>query len=274
MAEVATGVLHNVGNVLNSVNISSSMVAQKIKNSKSANLVKVVELLNQHKDNLAQFLTENEKGRQLPNYLEGLAKHLEAERSAIVNELDSLVSNIDHIKEIVTMQQANAKLAGVVEEVPVAALVEDALKINVAAFQRHDVALVRQFDEVPSIMVDRHKVLQILVNLLNNAKYACDESGRSDKQVTVRIEKAAHNRIQIGVIDNGTGIVPENLTRIFAHGFTTRKNGHGFGLHSGALAAMELGGKLTAQSAGQGKGASFILELPIQNETGANPESN
>ena len=69
--------------------------------------------------------------------------------------------------------------------------------------------------------------------------------------------------MQIAVIDTGIGISPENLTRIFAHGFTTRKDGHGFGLHSGALAAKELGGKLSVESAGLGQGASFVLDLPF-----------
>jgi signal transduction histidine kinase len=269
MAEVATGVLHNVGNVLNSVNISAAMIAQKIRNSKSANLAKVADMLRQRNGDLAQFLTQDEKGRQLPGYLEGLSKYLDTEKEYILEELHSLASNIDHIKEIVTMQQANAKLAGVVELTPVAALVEDALKINQAAFQRHDVHLTRQFDEVPPITVDRHKVLQILVNLFNNAKYACDEGVKAEKLVNVQIKRAGENRVQIVVSDNGMGISPDNLTRIFAHGFTTRKNGHGFGLHSGALAAKELGGELTAHSEGRGEGAAFILELPIENEVAA-----
>jgi two-component system NtrC family sensor kinase len=59
------------------------------------------------------------------------------------------------------------------------------------------------------------------------------------------------------------GIAPENLTRIFSHGFTTRTDGHGFGLHSAALAAQQMGGRLTAQSDGPGRGATFTLELPV-----------
>jgi signal transduction histidine kinase len=111
--------------------------------------------------------------------------------------------------------------------------------------------------------VDRHKVLQILVNLIRNAKYACDESGRNDKQVILRIE-AVPEGVAIEVIDNGVGIAPEVMDRLFTHGFTTRKSGHGFGLHSASLAAAELGGRLTAASEGAGKGATFRLTLPLQ----------
>ena len=75
--------------------------------------------------------------------------------------------------------------------------------------------------------------------------------------------------MKISYIDNGIGIPADNLTRIFGHGFTTRKEGHGFGLHSGALAAKELGGALTVESDGPGKGATFTLEFPIQRPKGA-----
>ena len=104
-------------------------------------------------------------------------------------------------------------------------------------------------------------MLQILINLLRNAKYACEASGKSDKQIVVRIANHAGG-VQIAVTDNGVGIQPDHMTRIFSHGFTTKKNGHGFGLHSGALAARELGGALRVASDGPGQGATFTLELP------------
>ena len=116
---------------------------------------------------------------------------------------------------------------------------------------------------MPPITTDKHKVLQILVNVLQNATYACNESGRADKQVTVRVARSGEERVEIEVADNGIGIPPENLTKIFNQGFTPRKDGHGFGLHSGTIAAKELGGSLTAHSGGLGCGATFILELPL-----------
>ena len=175
--------------------------------------------------------------------------------------------NIEHIKEIVTMQQSYATVSGVHEIVNIRDLVEDSLRMNSGALDRHGVKLVRDFQEVPAINVDKHKVLQILVNFVRNAKYACDESGRKDKQVTVRIARDK-DTVKISVVDNGVGITPENLTRIFAHGFTTRKDGHGFGLHSGALAAKEMGGSVSVHSDGPGLGATFTLELPTQLKRG------
>jgi len=145
--------------------------------------------------------------------------------------------------------------------VPLAELIEDAVRMNDVALDRHGIAVVREYEANPTMTLEKHKVLQIMVNLIRNAKHACDDSGRPDKQMRLRITEDAAT-VKIAVIDNGVGISPENLTRIFAHGFTTRKNGHGFGLHSGALAAKELGGTLQAFSEGVGQGATLVLELP------------
>ncbi|MGD1086054.1 MAG: PAS domain-containing protein [Verrucomicrobiota bacterium] len=264
MAEVATSVLHNVGNVLNSVNVSSSVLADKMRQSKVANLGKSVALMRNHERDLGAFLTGDPKGRQLLGYLENLAGHMVAEQAEMLKELASLTKNIDHIKEIVAMQQSYSKVSGICEIVPPSDLVEDALRMNGAALDRHQIELVREYSKTPPILVEKHKVLQILVNLIRNAKYACDESGRPDKRLTVRVGLDNNNHVAISIIDNGVGIPAENLARIFNHGFTTRRDGHGFGLHSGALNARELGGSLNMRSEGAGQGAEFTLELPLQ----------
>jgi PAS domain S-box-containing protein len=261
MAEVATNVLHNVGNILNSVNISASLVAERVKQSKAPGLVRVAALLKEQGTRLGEFITGDARGKRIPEYLATLGEQLTTDQQMTLQELGSLRDNLEHIKDTVAMQQNYAKLCGVTETVEVAEMVEDSLRLNAGAFVRHGVTLQREFSEVPAISVDKHKVLQILVNLVRNAKYACDESGKTDKLVTLRIEPIV-NGVRISVIDNGVGIAPENMGRLFSHGFTTRKSGHGFGLHSGALAAQDLGGTLRAESAGPGLGAAFVLELP------------
>ena len=262
MAEVATGVLHNVGNVLNSVNVSATLVAEKLRKSKVSNLARAAALFNEHSADLTAFLKVDPKGKQLPAYLNQLVEHIGGEQAALVQELELLKKNVEHIKDIVAMQQSYAKISGVRECIQLSELVEDALRMNAGALMRHEVKVLREYDPVPGILVDKHKVLQILVNLIRNAKSACSELDRADKQITVRLARNGHERIKIEVSDNGVGIPPENLGRIFEHGFTTRKNGHGFGLHSGALAANEMGGALHVHSDGHGLGATFTLELP------------
>jgi PAS domain S-box-containing protein len=267
MAEVATSVLHNVGNVLNSVNISGSLIGERVKKSKVSSLAKVAALFQEHAADLPGFFASDPKGRQLPGYLSELAAHLGVEQEDILQELASLAANIEHIKEIVNMQQSYARVAGVTESLPVVDLIEDALRMNAAAMERHQVNVIKDYLATPLIDVDKHKILQILVNLMRNAKYALDEAQRPDKRMILRVE-SSDGRVRISVIDNGIGIPPANLTRIFEHGFTTRKEGHGFGLHSGALVAKELGGSLTCQSDGLMKGATFSLELPQRSPEG------
>jgi PAS domain S-box-containing protein len=261
MAEVATSVLHNVGNVLNSVNVSATLVGETVRKSKVVNLGKVVALLDEQGPELGSFIDRDPRGRQLPAYLRQLHERLKHEQEGVVTELDSLGKNIEHIKDIVAMQQSYGKVSGVAEVMNVTELVEDSVRMNAAALSRHQVEVTREFDEVPPISVEKHKILQILVNLIRNAKYACDESLQAEKRLTLRVENR-EGRVRISVSDNGVGIPPENLSRIFSHGFTTRKDGHGFGLHSGALAARQMGGSLSAHSAGPGQGATFTLDLP------------
>jgi len=145
----------------------------------------------------------------------------------------------------------------------VESLIEDALQLNMDSFTRHHITVVREYDPVPPVSVDKHKVLQILVNLLRNSKHAMDDSQPHEKRLTLKIRRQNDDTVAIIVTDTGVGIAPENLTRIFSHGFTTRKDGHGFGLHSAALAAQQMGGRLLANSDGPGRGATFIFELPL-----------
>ena len=261
MAEIATNVLHNVGNVLNSVNVSTGLVIEGVRKSRASNLARVVALLQDHAADLGAFITHDPKGQHVPAYLAQLSEHLQAEQEANVRELELLRRNVEHIKEIVAMQQNYATYAGVNEIVNVVDLVEDSLRINEGALSRHEVEVIREFENVLPVTLDKHKFLQILVNLLRNAKYACDDAKRPDKRLTVRVANG-EGQVKISVIDNGIGIPADNLTRIFSHGFTTRKGGHGFGLHSGALAAKEMGGSLTVHSDGPGLGAAFTLTLP------------
>jgi len=267
MSEVATGVLHNVGNVLNSVNVSANLVGSHLEELKINRLTEAARLIQQHAADLGTFLTDDPRGKLIPNFLTQLGKHLSQEQTLLLQEIDFVKTKIEHIKEIVATQQCYGKVSGVTEKVRVTDLVEDLLRIHVADLEQHGVKIRREYaPNLPEISVDKHKVLQILLNLTSNAKFACLDSGQEDRQVTVRVLNG-DDRVRVAISDNGVGIPPENIKRIFNHGFTTRKKGgHGFGLHSGALAAKELGGALLASSEGPGKGATFTLELPLKQE--------
>ncbi len=180
MAEVASDVLHNVGNVLTSINVSCSLLLDRVRQNRFANLARVPQLLRAHLGHLDEFLTQDPRGKHLPGYLEAVSKALAEQQEFLLAELAQLRDHVEHIKQIVAMQQNYARMAGVEETVEPVQLMEDALRINAAALDRHTVQLVREFESAPPILVDRHKVLQILVNLIRNAKYAVSDSGRPD----------------------------------------------------------------------------------------------
>ncbi|HXE48411.1 MAG TPA: PAS domain S-box protein, partial [Ramlibacter sp.] len=263
MAEIATNVLHNVGNILNSVNVSAGLVSATLRSSKAQDLSRGVQLMNEHAGDLGDYLTRDEKGRLLPGYLADFAQALAQEQHGMIEELKNLARSVDHIKDVVATQQSYAVGSSVIEPVQICELAEDALRMSGDSLARHQVTVVRDFSPVPVTRLDRARVLQILVNLISNAKNAMEEMQDAPHRLTLRVDIAAGSRLRIQVKDEGEGIPAQNLTRIFAHGFTTRKSGHGFGLHSCALAAKQMGGTLSAHSDGPGRGATFTLELPI-----------
>ncbi|XXE51864.1 GHKL domain-containing protein [Pseudomonas sp. R3-56] len=263
MAEIATNVLHNVGNVLNSVNISAELVTRKLKNSKTQGLGKAVRMMNEHAMDLGQFITEDEKGKLLPRYFNELVDSIATEQGLLIEELAQLTKSIDHIKEIVTTQQTYAGAARLIEPLNVADLFEDALRMNSGALSRHQVSVIKDYQDIPVIMGDKHRLLLILINLISNAKAAMSNV-EPPREMTLGVRIVDQTTLCVSVRDRGEGIAPENQARIFNHGFTTRKDGHGFGLHSCALAAVEMNGRLQVQSDGPGQGALFTLEIPLE----------
>ncbi|WP_375765046.1 ATP-binding protein [Archangium gephyra] len=263
-AEIATNVLHNVGNVLNSVLTSTLLARERLALLKLESVQKVAELLEEHRTDLPAFLSQDERGKNVLPFLNRLGKHMQEEGQELQNLLGDVSRHTEHIGAIVKLQQRYARTPQqLFEPVQLGELLEDALRINQAALGRHAVKVERNMADVPSVVTEKHKVLMILVNLISNAKYAMDPVPEGQRHLTVSLTSPTPGRVHIEVRDNGVGIAPEMITRIFQYGFTTRDEGHGFGLHSSALAAQELGGALRMHSPGPGQGATFTLELPL-----------
>jgi NO-binding membrane sensor protein with MHYT domain len=267
MAEIANNVLHNVGNVLNSVNISAGLVSDIVRESKGQALSDAVQLMNQHSAHLSEFFSDDPKGKVLPGYLSKLVVVLASERDSVISELGLLMRSVDHIRDIVVTQQSYAGNTSVIEGIQINDLMDDALRIKASALTQFEVTVIKEFADIPLLLLDKHLVLQILVNLIGNAGQATDGVLHRPHQVTLRVDiggERTRQCLRVRVEDNGEGIPRENLEQLFIHGFTTRKKGHGFGLHSCALAAKEMGGSLAVHSDGSGKGAVFTLELPAR----------
>ncbi|HYI02800.1 sensor histidine kinase, partial [Hyalangium sp.] len=262
MAEVASNVLHNVGNVLTSAVINLETMQRAVGASRVGRLKQATALLVENRGDLASFLAPSARGKNLPDYLAALAEELMTQQMSLLEDLDAMGRHIEHIRAIVQVQQTYARTSLMAEECDLTQLIDDALRIQMVALQRHGVTILRELAPLPRMKVDKHKVLQILINLISNAKYALDAMPEGERSLRVRLSSDG-KRVRIQVADNGMGIPEESREKLFAHGFTTRKDGHGFGLHSSALAAQMLGGRLTLESEGPGKGAVATLELPL-----------
>ncbi|MCC6359312.1 MAG: GHKL domain-containing protein [Phycisphaerales bacterium] len=264
-AEVATHVLHNVGNVLSRVKVSATLLRESVMNSETPTVGRVAGLLAENREALATFFHEDDRGRSLPGFLQNLADILAAEQAAIAAELKRMSEAIEHIALVISMQQVHSKGGSLEELVRPGEIVEQAIGISVSARAAETVELVREIEDTDAHMLQRHKVLQILVNLFSNAVHAV--SGVARPRIRCRVVRrngAAGDVLHISVSDNGIGISHEHLPRIFKFGFTTRRDGHGFGLHSSANLAQEMGGAIHVASEGEGRGATFTLELPLQ----------
>jgi two-component system, NtrC family, sensor kinase len=262
--ESATSILHDVGNVLNSVNVSLVTVAEIISRSRLPLLEEAAALLSAQLKDVSTFLTQDPKGKQIPSLVIAISANLKDEREKLASEIGLLSKNIEHIKAIISLQQSHAKAARPPEEVHIEDLLRDVLAVNAADLEESRVRIVIKHEDVPCITVEKHEVLRILVNLVSNANHAMAVTTGRERVLTLATRVARGSMVEITVRDNGIGVPKDNLRRIFERGFTTRADGHGFGLHGSAIAATRMHGSLTVTSEGEDCGAVFTLRLPLE----------
>lgn len=265
MAEVASGVLHNVGNVLNSVNVSVGVIVDLVQQTLAGDVERVSQLLEKHKDDLGNFMSEHPKGKQIPGYLQRLGGQLLDEKRHMLEELERLKDNVGRAQQCVAAQQDLAKPRHITEPFWLSEMVDEAIVINQDSIQENRIQVSREFDELPQVVFDRHQILQVVVSLIRNACQAMDSV--PDKRLVLRIKQIVGppDSVRLEVQDSGVGISSEDLTRMFGQGYSTKSGGgRGTSLHSGALVAKNVGGGLTALSEGLGKGATLVLDLPGQ----------
>lgn len=261
MAEIANSILHNVGNILNSVSTSGYLIRQTIEDSKMTSILRANELLSENMDQLDTFLLQDPRGKQLLRFYLSLGEVHIKERERLLKHTSLLMEKIDAIKDVVAQQHNYASGVYQNEELDPRELIETAIKIIETGFFHHNIVIKRDFHPVPRVMIQKTKFIHTMVNLLKNAKESI-LAERGEKQITIVVE-GRDEWVYIRVIDTGLGIPADNLRKIFSHGFTTKQNGHGFGLHSSANAIQEMGGAMWAESKGEGLGATFVIRLPI-----------
>ncbi len=260
-AEIASEVLHNVGNVLNSLNVSVSLIRRALSETRLPLLFQATRLLADHAAD-PDFLREDQRGKMLPDYLVNLTSTLAEENTQLLSEVKAVEHHLDHMKGVVATQQKNAGVFCLQEPILLPCLIEDALSLAGLSRPDQEIDIVRHYDDLPEMMGDKQKLLQVFVNLLMNARQSMAESNACAPRLTIRVARKGHEHVIVAFTDTGVGIPPEHITRIFAHGFTTRCHGTGVGLHSCANMVKELGGAISAVSE-DGQGATFRVELPF-----------
>jgi signal transduction histidine kinase len=269
IADVSTILLHNVGNVLNSANVSINILKENFNQVHYSEFFAVCDLLKKHSSNLAHYLQSDEKGKLIPDYLGTVAKVLQREHAVDLEELTNLYDRLQHIKDIIETQQENSSIKSAVSKVSLPEVFDFAIQIAICQSDWQDIKIVKDYqDKFKTIIIDRVKLIQILVNLLRNAKDVLIAAPSQGKQKIITLSftgsEKNDNYFEISVRDNGAGISADDLAKLFSYGYTTKANGHGIGLHSSAIAAKEMGGQLLVTSDGVGKGSLFTLEIPIQ----------
>lgn len=268
MAEVATGVLHNVGNVLNSVNISSTILSDRIRKSKLEDLTRLTLRVPQSPAEIHAFLRDEARGEKLVEYLRKISSRLNDERTELLGELDLLIERVGHIREIITAQQDNARGGAFREYIDLRELVENALKMYGPSCEARDIQVITEYADIPQAFLEKGKFAPVLDNVIKNAIEAMEAQECARRVLTIRIHLADSQSARITVTDTGCGIRPEHLENLFNYGFTTKARGNGFGLHASALAMSAIGGTIDVHSDGPGQGTSFILDVPLHTDHG------
>lgn len=262
MTDVATNVLHDIGNILNSINTSVSMITEKIHASRISDITKLTQLLCQHRDDIQNYISNDPHGKHTLNYLQLLSKSWEQDKVGLLNETHALQSNIGHIKNIISLQQTSSYAIEACQEVAISELIEDSILLNKAACELSNIEIVRDFQLNEIVVIDKIKLFQIIINLIKNSVDSLREKQGRKKKLIITTQVNEESCFLIKITDNGIGIATDNLNKIFTYGFTTKKTGHGFGLHASINAAKEMKGSLSVESNGLGKGATFTLILP------------
>jgi signal transduction histidine kinase len=272
MAEGVSTVLHNVGNVLSSVTVAGKTIEELTEKSSVALVGRMADLLKEHEQDWVTFLTEDTKGRKILPLLQKLGGHLIAEQHALLKEAQGLTRHIHHMRQIIRSHQGLVRSHEMVELVLLEDLLDEAIELSFQSGDVRGLQVVRSFQGVPPMLMDKHQVLQILVNLLRNAKQAMQQRPRGTHILTVAtrlVLEDSCSRVEVEIGDTGIGIAAEQLSQMFTRGFTTKREGNGIGLHSSLLTLKKMGGALSVRSDGIGTGATFTLRLPIPRE--ANP---
>ncbi|MCP4694920.1 MAG: GHKL domain-containing protein [Desulfobacterales bacterium] len=264
MAEMAVGILHNIGNAITPAKVGTSLLLRKLGESPLRNhMDKVMEQI-QGVVKETPSVSDKERTRLL-TICQLLPESIREEYDGITEEIQRIKSKHEHIESIIGLQMRYARLAGDTEEIDVNRLVEDALEMLDEPLRKRQVQVEKEFAEVPWVRIEQAKLIQIIVNVLKNAYEAMDDvpDGERRLSISTRLVEGPPNFVALSVRDLGVGFSPDERDNLFKFGYSKKSRGSGFGLHSCANYLIANNGSITAESDGKGKGATFIVQLPL-----------
>lgn len=272
MADIASGVLHNVGNILNSVNTSASLISDTVKQSKLKGFTQANAILRKHVDDIEHFVTEHPKGKKLIRYYLKLEKPLKNEQEKVLKQSKRLIKKIELINDAISAQQSYVGTSMEADETSLSEMIDNALALQAGSIEKHGLTIDKDLGSTDAIITQRSKLIHVLVNIFKNAKEAMTGIPPEQKNITIKTWQDEDN-VHLSIADNGIGISKEHMDKIFTQGFTTKESGHGFGLHSSANYMTEMGGNLSVESEGEGLGTTFILTFPRIGQVSSNGQS-
>ena len=260
MADISTGILHNIGNILNNVNIATYSLARLLDDNAINDLIMANTLLNSRFDDLDEFIRSDPKGKTLMQFYVSLTDVFENFRNKLLENVERLSNRIDLIDEIITAQQSYTTVKSNLTALDIIAVVEDVLKMHQTTLEKHGIRVIRNHGRIMRALANRTKLFHVITNIVKNAVEAMEPTPVEHRKLSMAVT-AESDKVFLSISDSGNGIAPGHLEDIFAYGFTTKMDGHGFGLHSCANYMTEMNGRLWAESSGTGTGATFVLQL-------------
>jgi DNA-binding LacI/PurR family transcriptional regulator/signal transduction histidine kinase len=258
MADIAADILHNIGNILNSISVSAHMMENSVKSAPFDDLLRANRLLEANMERLEDFIRNDRKGKILMRFYLKLGESMEKLREQLIYNANRLSTKLNSINEIIAAQQNYAGVASQPEELSIAAILEDALKVHAASLDKYRITVERDYRANPRLVVQRAKLFYIFVNLINNARDSMTETPLNERRLSISIyEDGSESCVRIS--DTGRGIAEGAIDKVFDYGYSVKDERRGFGLHSSSSYMAEMGGVILAESAGIGKGQAFTV---------------
>jgi DNA-binding LacI/PurR family transcriptional regulator/signal transduction histidine kinase len=260
MADISIEILHNIGNILNSINVSASLMKTATDSPLIPYLINANQLLSSHLEDLGNFIARDPKGMKLMQFYLKLGTYFAEFKNQVLYNSTRLDEKIKSIVDLISAQQTYTGVNESIERHDIASILDDTIKLMAESIEKYQIQVTKDYRVRPQIMVQRLKLFHVLFNLINNAKTAMTETKADERKLTLTIcedEKGKYIRIS----NNGYGPSHNLLEKIFDFGYPNPTTGYELGLHSCIKYMDEMGGKIWADANNPNQGTTFVLQF-------------